>query len=210
MKTAGYNEFTAMAAASAPNNSVFIDTADNLLKTKDNTGTVSELAGGGGGGGTLMFNDHFFIDTNDIGDWHYRNRINSGLWGHEAFSNSFSKVATGGQGTQVNGYLNYASMMATQTCTLERITLQSESAIIENVTHAKIWKFNRKTNALTVLAEETQMSTDYTWADMGDKITYTSADFGTVTLDEGEGVYAMFGCSTGGEYAISILIEVSL
>jgi hypothetical protein len=34
---------TAMAAASVPNNSIFLDSADNVIKQKNNSGTVSAL-----------------------------------------------------------------------------------------------------------------------------------------------------------------------
>lgn len=39
----GYQTLTPVAAAGVPNNSLFIDSADNILKFKDNTGTVNNL-----------------------------------------------------------------------------------------------------------------------------------------------------------------------
>jgi len=43
MKTEGYVEFGTTSAASAPNNSIFRDVADNKLKVKDNTGSLINL-----------------------------------------------------------------------------------------------------------------------------------------------------------------------
>jgi hypothetical protein len=47
MKLEGYINLGVATAGDAPNNSMFLDVADNLLKKKDNSGVVSELGGGG-------------------------------------------------------------------------------------------------------------------------------------------------------------------
>jgi hypothetical protein len=47
---------TALAAASAPVNSIFRDSADNVLKKKDNSGTTTALSAGGGNVDSNVFN----------------------------------------------------------------------------------------------------------------------------------------------------------
>lgn len=37
-------EFEAITASNAENNSIFLDSSDNKLKTKDNSGSVSEIS----------------------------------------------------------------------------------------------------------------------------------------------------------------------
>lgn len=46
-------EFSGCTTAAVANNSIFLDTADNKLKTKDNSGTVAEIGSGTGSGDTV-------------------------------------------------------------------------------------------------------------------------------------------------------------
>ncbi len=43
-KIIGGKEFEAVSASSVDNNSIFLDTVDNVIKMKDNSGTVSNIA----------------------------------------------------------------------------------------------------------------------------------------------------------------------
>ena len=48
MKIEGYTEYGLATAANVPNNSIFRDVADGLMKMKDSSGVVAEMGGGGG------------------------------------------------------------------------------------------------------------------------------------------------------------------
>ena len=43
MKIEGYSEFGTMVSAEVPNNSIFRDVADNVVKIKNNVGVVSVM-----------------------------------------------------------------------------------------------------------------------------------------------------------------------
>ena len=45
VKIIGGKEFTAMTSAEAENNSIFLDSSDNIIKKKDNSGNVSAVGG---------------------------------------------------------------------------------------------------------------------------------------------------------------------
>ena len=62
----GYQEFGTMVAANAPNNSIFRDVADNILKAKDNSGVVSPVVGGGG---SIIRESYFNLDLQVGGNW---------------------------------------------------------------------------------------------------------------------------------------------